>query len=390
MAPAAIIYRNGAGAMTSVPISATSKPTKRRKIAMTSADRQKTIALWLLICCATVFAMVVLGGVTRLTGSGLSMVKWEPITGVLPPLNQEQWEEVFELYRAYPEYKQKNIGISLEEFKSIFWLEYVHRVLGRLIGFIFFAPLVFFVVTGRVDKPLIPKLFFIFVLGGLQGLLGWYMVKSGLVQDPHVSQYRLTAHLGLAVAIYVYMFWVSLDLLYPSVARSAVGRQRTHSFFAGLVALLTFVTALSGGFVAGTRAGLVYNTFPTMAGQWIPEGLFAYAPLWRNFFENVITVQFDHRVLATVLFALVCALWWVTRRVSAPRRLRIALHLLLVLACVQVALGIATLLLVVPIGLAAAHQGGALMLMTVSIFVLHQIGQALSRKGDSVAPGYSI
>jgi cytochrome c oxidase assembly protein subunit 15 len=336
-------------------------------------DREKAIALWLLICCAAVFAMVVLGGVTRLTGSGLSMVKWEPVTGVLPPLSQEQWQAVFQLYQEYPEYQKKNLGMTVDEFKSIFWLEYAHRLLGRVIGLIFFVPLVFFVVTGRVARPLIPKLVLMFVLGGLQGLLGWYMVKSGLVQDPHVSPYRLTAHLGLAFFIYLYMFWVALDLLYPSAPHPQATRRTSHQTFAAGISVLAFLTALSGGFVAGTHAGFAYNSFPTMAGQWIPAGLFAYEPLWRNFFENVATVQFDHRVLATLLFCSILAFWWSTRRITAPKRLRRGLNLLPAALLLQVTLGISTLLLVVPTPLAAAHQAGALLLLTVSVFVLHQI-----------------
>jgi cytochrome c oxidase assembly protein subunit 15 len=346
---------------------------------MKGQDQQRLIALWLLICCAAVFAMVVLGGVTRLTGSGLSMVKWEPITGILPPMSQEQWGKVFELYQGSPEYKLKNLGMSLDAFKSIFWLEYAHRVLGRMIGFIFFVPLVVFVITRRVSSFLLPKLIFVFVLGGLQGLLGWYMVQSGLVEDPYVSQYRLTAHLGLAFVIYVYMFWVALDLLYPRNVATAANASSQHAVLAGLITLLVFVTALSGGFVAGTHAGLAYNTFPTMAGQWIPDGLFTYEPLWRNFFENVTTIQFDHRILATLVFGLILAFWWTTRRISAPPRLVIARHLLLAAACLQVALGISTLLLVVPTALAAAHQGGALLLLTVAVFVLHEIGKSHCR-----------
>jgi cytochrome c oxidase assembly protein subunit 15 len=347
---------------------------------MTGPERQKPIAIWLLVCCAAVFAMVVLGGVTRLTGSGLSMVKWEPVTGVLPPLSQEQWNEVFALYQGFPEYKQKNFGMSLDEFKSIFWIEYAHRLVGRLIGIIFFVPLVYFLTTGRAEKPLIPKLLLMFVLGGLQGLLGWYMVKSGLVQDPHVSQYRLTAHLGLAFAIYLYMFWVALELIFPSASRSRLNTNPRHKTFAAAIGMLVFVTALSGGFVAGTKAGFAYNTFPTMAGQWIPAELFAYDPLWRNFFENVATVQFDHRVLAALAFGLILAFWWATRKIKSPTRLRIGLHLLLATACIQVTLGISTLLLVVPTALAAAHQGGALLLLTVSVFVLHQIRPAPLKK----------
>ena len=345
---------------------------------MTSQAHQKTIALWLLLCCTTVFAMVVLGGVTRLTGSGLSMVQWEPITGVLPPLGQGQWEEVFRLYQQFPEYTLKNRGMSLDEFKSIFWFEYAHRVLGRLIGVVFFVPLLFFIITRRVDKPLIPKLALMFVLGGLQGLLGWYMVESGLVQDPHVSQYRLSAHLGLALVIYAYMFWVALDLLFPHRTPSATGKRQPIRFLSALISLLVFVTALSGGFVAGTRAGFVYNTFPTMAGQWIPEGLFVLVPMWRNFFENVTTVQFDHRVLATLLFLLIPALWWSALQLSKPTRLTVGLHLLLLAMLLQVTLGISTLLLVVPTALAATHQGGAVLLLTASLFVTHQIRQACS------------
>lgn len=347
---------------------------------MRNPDREKTIAAWLLICCAAVFAMVVLGGVTRLTGSGLSMVKWEPVTGILPPLSQEQWTEVFDLYRKYPEYKQKNLGMSLDEFKSIFWLEYAHRLVGRIIGLIFFVPLVFFIVRGHLKKPLIPKLALMFALGGLQGLMGWYMVKSGLAQNPHVSQYRLTAHLGLALIIYAYMLWVALDLLYPRGNGPQTDAHPRHRTFAASIGLLVLVTALSGGFVAGTKAGLAYNTFPTMAGQWIPAGLFAYEPLWRNFFENVTTIQFDHRVLATLLFGLILTFWWSTRKISAPPRLRIGLHLLLAAACLQVALGISTLLLAVPTTLAAAHQGGALLLLTASVYVLHEIGQVRSEQ----------
>jgi len=340
---------------------------------MMQSDRQTIVAVWLLTCCAILFAMVILGGVTRLTGSGLSMVEWEPITGVLPPLDQEQWTRVFELYQQFPEYKVKNVGMSLDGFKSIFWLEYAHRLLGRLIGFIFFLPLIFFVVTGRVSKSLAPKLVLLFVLGGLQGLLGWYMVRSGLVHDPHVSQYRLTAHLGFALLIYGYMLWIALDLLFPAGKGTGATGQSSRVVFAWAITLLVFVTALSGGLVAGTRAGYAYNTFPTMAGQWIPSGLFVLDPLWRNFFENLTTIQFDHRVLATLLFIVILVFWLTTRDIAAPRRLRIGIHMLLVAVCVQVALGISTLLLVVPIALAAAHQGGAVLLLTASLFVLHQI-----------------
>ncbi|MCP4040848.1 MAG: heme A synthase, partial [Gammaproteobacteria bacterium] len=217
---------------------------------VTNTKNHKSIAIWLFACCAAVFCMVVLGGATRLTGSGLSMVDWAPIMGILPPLDQTQWEEVFRQYQQFPEYKIKNHYMGLEEFKGIFWFEYAHRLLGRLIGVIFLVPLLYFSIRGRIDRRIVPKLVAMFILGGLQGLLGWYMVKSGLVKDPYVSQYRLTAHLGLALLIYIYMFWVALGLLRPGGIQAKVagmGRLKVYTFW---VTGLVVITALSGGFVA--------------------------------------------------------------------------------------------------------------------------------------------
>lgn len=348
--------------------------TNESAVAQTSNYR-KPIGIWLLICCLAIYAMVVLGGVTRLTGSGLSMVEWRPVMGILPPLSHEQWEETFALYRQSPEFRKINEGMDLEGFQGIFWLEYFHRILGRLIGVIFLLPLLYFIVRGRIDKPLVPKLVAMFVLGGLQGLMGWYMVKSGLVHDPHVSQYRLTAHLGLAFVIYAYLFWVALDLLAPPDRSSSGDAAQGVRRLAWTVTGLVFCTILSGGFVAGLKAGLSYNTFPLMGGRIIPEGLFSLEPAWKNFFENVTTVQFDHRLLATLLFFLIPALWMVGRRaaLSLSRSARTGLHLLVLTLLVQIALGISTLLLFVPIPLAAAHQGGALALFTVALFVSHQM-----------------
>lgn len=337
---------------------------------------QRPIGIWLLICCLAIYAMVVLGGVTRLTGSGLSMVEWRPIMGILPPLSHEQWEETFTLYRQTPEFRKSNQGMDLEGFKGIFWLEYLHRLLGRLIGVIFLLPLLYFIARRRIHKPLVPKLAAMFVLGGLQGLMGWYMVQSGLVQDPHVSQYRLTAHLGLAFVIYAYLFWVALDLLVP-VARSSPGdNARGFRRLAWAVTGLVLFTALSGGFVAGLKAGLAYNTFPLMDGRLIPQGLFTLDPAWRNFFDNVTTVQFDHRLLATLLLFLIPLLWLLGGRTALSRNARIGLHLLLLVLFIQIGLGISTLLLLVPIPLAVAHQGGALALFTAALFVSHQMRQA--------------
>ena len=333
----------------------------------------KAIAIWLLVCCATIFGMIILGGVTRLTGSGLSMVEWAPILGILPPLNQAEWQETFLLYQQFPEYQLKNFNMSLDEFKSIFWFEYGHRLLGRSIGMIFLLPFLFFLFRGKIEKSLTPKLIIMFVLGGLQGLMGWYMVKSGLVNDPHVSQYRLTAHLGLAVVIYAYMFWVALGLLYPKindVANNTNYRLRSLSL---IITGIIVITILSGGFVAGTHAGFAFNTFPLMDGQLIPAGLFALSPVWHNFFENIVTVQFDHRVLATLLFLVIPVFWFKAGRLELPALARTGSHLLLAALVLQITLGISTLLLIVPVALAAAHQAGAIVLLTAALFVSQQL-----------------
>jgi cytochrome c oxidase assembly protein subunit 15 len=244
---------------------------------------------------------------------------------------------------------------------------------------IFIVPLLYFAVRRWIDKPMIPKLAAMFVLGGLQGLLGWYMVKSGLVRDPQVSQYRLAAHLGLAFLIYAYLFWVALDLLAPVKPSSSDAGARGFKRLSWLVTGLVFVTAISGGFVAGLKAGLAFNTFPLMGGQLIPDGLATLSPAWRNIFENVTTVQFDHRLLATVLFLLIPWLWLLGRKAALSRAAQTGLHVLLVLLLIQITLGVSTLLLYVPTPLAAAHQGGALALLTAALFVTHQMRDARDR-----------
>lgn len=337
------------------------------------SNSPRLIASWLLICCATIFGMVVLGGVTRLTGSGLSMVQWAPIMGILPPLSLSEWQETFSLYQQYPEFQLKNFHMTLDDFKSIFWFEYAHRLLGRGIGVIFFLPFLFFVFTGRVNRSLTPKLLFMFVLGGLQGLMGWYMVKSGLIDDPHVSQYRLTAHLSLAIIIYAYMFWVAMDLLSPKTLIPSPPPHKKLAQLSALISIVIFITIMSGGFVAGTRAGFAFNTFPLMNGKLIPDGLFTLTPIWHNFFENIITVQFDHRALATTLFLLIPAFWAKSRKLELEPTARLSINLLLAALALQITLGISTLLLVVPVALAAAHQAGAVVLLTASLFVNHQL-----------------
>jgi cytochrome c oxidase assembly protein subunit 15 len=332
-----------------------------------SQSSRTAVAGWLGICCVLVFAMVVLGGVTRLTDSGLSMVRWEPISGMLPPLNQAGWQAEFDHYRQYPEYQKINAGMSLGEFKRIFYFEYAHRMLGRLIGFAFAIGFVWLWIRKHLSRPLVPHLIAMFVLGGLQGLLGWYMVKSGLVEIPHVSQYRLTAHLGLAISIYLYMLWVLFKLVERRPAPVVSRGLRRVTLGLGV---LVFVTVLSGGFVAGLKAGHAFNTFPLMAGRWIPPGYLALDPIWRNLFENIATVQFNHRLLALSTFALVLVFVIQVMKDKALQPLRKPTLTLAGVATIQVALGISALLWFVPVALGAMHQAVALILLSVMLYVV--------------------
>jgi len=333
----------------------------------------RQIAVWLLICCTLIFAMVVLGGVTRLTRSGLSMVEWDPIMGIIPPLTESQWEETFGKYKQFPEYQKINEGMNLGEFKSIFWFEYAHRVLGRTIGLAFLLPLLYFLLAKKIRRSLVPKLVTMFILGGLQGLLGWYMVKSGLVDRPHVSQYRLTAHLAAAITIYGFIFWVALDLLLPKGgardARTVAPLRRFGLFTTMLVSLMI----ITGGFVAGTKAGFAFNTFPLMNGQWVPEGYMVLEPWFSNFFDNIAAVQFNHRFGALLLCIVVFGFWFAAQRFDLVARTRTVFHLLLAMLVIQVTLGITTLIYVVPVALAAAHQGGALVLLTIALMLNHEL-----------------
>ena len=327
------------------------------------------LAIWLLACCALVFAMVVVGGITRLTHSGLSIVEWQPIVGTLPPLDDKAWQEAFRKYQQTPEFRQVNPDMELAGFKRIFWWEYAHRLLGRTIGAAFLLPLLWFAARGRIARHLGWKLAAIFALGGLQGAMGWYMVQSGLVDDPRVSQYRLAAHLGIALLIYAAMLWIALDLLSPRGTEARRGLRR----FAFALAVLVFAMALSGGLVAGIRAGLAYNTFPLMNGHLVPPGMFVIEPWYLNFFANMATVQFDHRLVAWLLALLVPWFWLRVRRAQASPRARMAAGVLLAALVLQIAMGIATLLLAVPVPLAAAHQAGALLVFTAALLTAHSL-----------------
>ena len=330
-----------------------------------SRNYSDLLGYWLLFCAAVVYIMIVVGGITRLTQSGLSMVEWEPIMGVIPPLGEAAWMDVFNKYRTSPEYLKINAGMSLDAFKSIFYWEYGHRVLGRVIGLIYFVPLMIFLLRGMVPKGWHAKLFGLFVLGGLQGLMGWYMVKSGLVDVPHVSQYRLTAHLGLAVVIFMCMVWFAMDFLRGQVAH----RQASSAYLRSslLAVLIIFLMMLSGGFVAGTKAGFIMNTFPTMNGEWIPSGWMAMTPAWRNLFENAVTIQFFHRCIA-VLVVLVISFSFI---IGSKQSFKTRTGWMFAIMLIQVGLGISALVLKVPVILGAAHQAGAVALLASALYVAH-------------------
>jgi cytochrome c oxidase assembly protein subunit 15 len=341
----------------------------------------RAIGTWLLIIAAMIFVMVVLGGLTRLTQSGLSMVEWRPVTGWLPPLSAEAWEQTFRAYQHYPEYWKVNAGITLAEFKGIFWLEYVHRLWGRLIGVAFALPFLLFLAKGWIDRRLSWKLAGLFVLGGAQGALGWYMVKSGMVDRPDVSQYRLTAHLGFALLIYGYILWVAFGLI--ASPQSATPPRASAS--AAAISALVFLTMLAGGLVAGTDAGFAYNTWPKMDGAWVPQHLFALNSPWRSVFEDVTTVQFVHRTLATLTVPAVLTFRWWLRRRTLTRRALIAADLLAAWVVVQFALGVATLLSIVALPLAALHQASAVVLWTLALWTSFELagGESLRQPSES-------
>ncbi len=337
---------------------------------MKTSKSNAAVAWWLFACCAMVFLTMVVGGVTRLTHSGLSIVEWKPLVGALPPLSHADWLELFAKYQQTPEFIKRNHDMTLDGFQFIFWWEWVHRLLGRLIGVVFFLPYLWFLVRGRLRGALAAKVFGFFILGGLQGAMGWYMVKSGLVDDPRVSQYRLAAHLGLAFLIFGLMGWTGLGLLQARRDARALpaSRQSTLRLGNALVALV-FVMVLSGALVAGIHAGLAYNSFPLMNGDFVPPEIFMVDPLWLNFFTNMATVQFDHRMIAWLLMGLIPWYSWRIWR-EAPGA-RPAAALLTLWLAAQVSLGIATLLLRVPVGLAATHQAGAMVLFGLLLWANH-------------------
>ncbi|MEI9992890.1 MAG: COX15/CtaA family protein [Rhizomicrobium sp.] len=336
---------------------------------------RRAVGFWLLGVAAIILGMVTVGGLTRITGSGLSITEWDVILGALPPLNDAQWHEAFAKYQRIPQYIQENAGMSLAAFKGIFWWEWAHRLLGRLLGVIFLVPFVWFAWTGAVRRAEWPRMLLLFVLGGLQGFVGWWMVESGLETRVSVSQYRLAIHLGVALILLVAMVWIALE--YLRLGEKSPRASRARLPFA--VAALVYVQMLLGALVAGLHGGLLYNTWPSMDGRFLPEDAFVQRPWWINFFENPGTAQFDHRMGAYVVAISVFVLWWRERgRLTgwARRSGNALLHLTLF----QIALGIATLLLQAPEFLAAAHQLVAALLLCTAVWHAFEMSQCPNQK----------
>ena len=324
---------------------------------------QSGVGLWLILVAVMIFAMVIVGGATRLTNSGLSITEWQPLLGAIPPLNDADWQTAFAKYQQSSQYRLQNTGMAMPDFQFIYWWEWSHRFLGRIIGFVFFVPFVYFLFTRRIGKKLWPRLGLIFLGGAAQGALGWYMVASGLVDRVDVSQYRLAAHLTLATLLLAAVVWTVFSL------KTSHHRPNTGDQFTALaIWVLVLIQVAAGGFVAGLDAGQGYNTWPLMDGAFFPRGLDVMQPVWRNLFENALTVQFDHRILAYTIFAIALVHAWRSRVISS--------WALAAAVTAQACLGIVTLLLHVPLHAALAHQAGAMIVMVTALWNLHRMTMA--------------
>lgn len=339
------------------------------------------VRLWLAFTALLVLAMIVVGGATRLTDSGLSITEWQPILGAIPPLSDAAWHDAFAKYREIPEYHHVNKGMSLEAFKFIYWWEWSHRFLGRIIGVVFALPLLAFWLMGRLPRALTPKLVGVLALGALQGAIGWYMVKSGLVDRVDVSHYRLALHLGTAFLILGLLVWLTLDLGVRPVSIRLETLTQCQRRGAALLVVLLFAQVLLGALVAGTKAGLTYNTWPLMDGKLVPDGLLSLSPWYVNFFENITTIQFDHRLLAYVIA--VAVVWHaLALRGVDDERVIVSAGVLVLAVLVQIAFGIWTLLAAegaIPIGLGLLHQGFAAVLFAIGVWHLHRMTRSPAR-----------
>ena len=339
------------------------------------------VSTWLFAICLMFLVMIALGGATRLTGSGLSIMEWAPLSGILPPIGHAAWAHLYALYQQTPQYRLEHAGFGIDGFRHIFWLEWIHRFWGRLIGIVFFVPLVVFIVRRQLSLRLVARLALFFVLGGLQGAVGWFMVYSGFFPDnTAVSPARLVIHLSLALILYAAILWTALSVRFPRPTVLPSGRNVLG--LAQLATALVAVTIVAGGFVAGTHAGFVYNSFPLMGGHLVPLAYASLEPFWRNVFLNTAAVQFDHRVLATLSAIAVTATVVVGLRTRLPAAQRRILQILLAAVAAQYLLGVTTLLTHVPVALGTLHQGMAVLLLTALLVTLHALRGAHARKGS--------
>jgi cytochrome c oxidase assembly protein subunit 15 len=329
---------------------------------------KKQLTLWLSSALLLIFLMVIIGGITRLTRSGLSMVEWHPVSGVIPPLNEAEWIVEFEKYQQYPEYQKLNQGMTLENFKFIFFWEYIHRLIGRLLGVLFVVPFTWFWMKKKLSPPFAKKLIGIFLLGGAQGLFGWYMVKSGLVDVPHVSHYRLAGHLILAFGLMAYILWTTLSLHREKFTYSTPYNKTHLSGKLNWIIAVLVLQIVYGAFVAGLKAGYGWNTFPKMAGQWVPSGLLPLSPWYINLTEHNFTVQFIHRWIGWILCMIIPVFWRYCKGFTLSIQQVKAVDYLLWTLLVQFGLGILTLIMVVPVWLGVAHQAGAVILLLSAVY----------------------
>ena len=332
-----------------------------------SKSSDKSVIIWLLTGCTLIFLMVVIGGITRLTESGLSMVDWKLFMGMVPPLNEQDWIETFNQYKQFPEYKEVNFMFTLEEFKAIFFWEYLHRFIGRVLGMVFIIPFVYFLITKKITGKLIKQTLIILSMGAFQGFIGWWMVKSGLVDNPDVSHYRLAIHLIAAFLTFAYTFWVALSLIYKDTERPNVLFYRK---WITVLFVVTIIQIIYGAFVAGLNAGFIMNTYPKMGDSWFPDSIIAMKPLWINFIDGISGVQFVHRILAHVVVALVLFLLLKSSKFELSKIQKNSLIALLVIVFTQFMLGVFTLLYGVPVWLGVTHQVGAFLLLGTVVYAM--------------------
>jgi len=335
---------------------------------------ERAVRSWLIVCLLMIALMVLVGGYTRLSGSGLSITEWKPIHGMIPPLGNSQWREEFAAYQASPQYAKINSGMTLEEFKSIYWPEYWHRVLGRTIGIVFLFPLIYFASRQSFRRRYFLRLSGIFLLGGLQGMVGWIMVKSGLQDDPYVSHTKLAMHLSLAFTVYAFILWALLDIT-PAQKSSSAQQKKAGRWYVFWFSCLC-LQIVYGAFMAGLHAGFAYNTWPTMNGAWLPSELWAESDWIRNILHNITMVQFIHRTLAAIVVVGFIFWWYMHRLYVTNNHLGKAAAGVAVVIALQFSLGVFTLIRVVPLPLALMHQMTALLLFTVSVILLHKIYRA--------------